>query len=225
MRQIESKEKRTVHFLFNPDVPVKITPFARKYVKLLDGTLEEFENEEREKFAGYVEKLENEELDEGETNPIVYDIMPFFTCELTSLNRIAFGVADDPFYKPLRSKYYPECVILNIKGKVLARVNPFTRNSEKYGMEFQEDFREPKLKLNDDKKVKITLSSMKKPGRMILLTVKTFDLRKNPAKEGEFDRAWFRITNEDTNQTIDYKKIQEVEKPEGYEEDAPVEAD
>lgn len=92
-------------------------------------------------------------------------------------------------------------------------------------MEFMEDFREPQLKLNDDKKVRITLSSMKKPGRMILLTVKTTDLRKAPATEGEFDRAWFRITNEDTNQTIDYKKIQSIEKPEGYEEDAPVEED
>jgi hypothetical protein len=36
--------------MFNPKVPIKITPFARKYTRLLDGTLEEFENEEREKF-------------------------------------------------------------------------------------------------------------------------------------------------------------------------------
>ena len=37
---------------------------------------------------------------------------------------------------------------------------------------------------------------MKKPGRMILLTVRTNDLRKSPPKEGEFDRAWFRLVNE-----------------------------
>lgn len=42
---------------------------------------------------------------------------------------------------------------------------------------------------------------------MILLTVKTFDLRKNPPKDGEFERAWYRLTNEDTNQTVDYKNI------------------
>lgn len=59
MRQIESKEKRTVHFLFNPTTPCKITPFTRKYVRLLDGSLEEFEKEENEKFQGYIEKLEN----------------------------------------------------------------------------------------------------------------------------------------------------------------------
>ncbi len=50
VRQIESKERRTVHFLFNPNVPSKITPFARKYAKLLEGNLQEFEDEEREKF-------------------------------------------------------------------------------------------------------------------------------------------------------------------------------
>jgi hypothetical protein len=60
---------------------------------------------------------------------------------------------------------------------------------------------------------------------MILLTVKTHDLRKSPPKDGEFDRAWFRINNEDTNQTIDYMKIKNIEKPENFEEDAPVDED
>lgn len=63
---------------------------------------------------------------------------------------------------------------------------------------------------------------MKKTGTMILLTVRTFDLRKVPPKEGEFDRAWFRITNEETNQTLDYKIIKDIEKPEGFDEDAPI---
>jgi hypothetical protein len=31
-----------------------VTPFARKYSKLLEGNLEEFEIEEKEKFEGYV---------------------------------------------------------------------------------------------------------------------------------------------------------------------------
>ena len=68
-------------------------------MKLLDGTLEEYENEEKEKFDSYIERYENEELEEGETNPVVFEDMPYFTCELTSLNRLAFAVADDPFYK------------------------------------------------------------------------------------------------------------------------------
>jgi len=49
-------------------------------------------------------------------NPIAYPEMPFPTFELTGLNRLAFQVADDPFYKSLRSKFYPEVVILNLKG-------------------------------------------------------------------------------------------------------------
>lgn len=63
---------------------------------------------------------------------------------------------------------------------------------------------------------------MKKPGKMILLTVKTFDLRRQPPKEGEFDRAWYRLVNEDTNQSIDYTKIKSVEKPDMFDEDAPI---
>jgi hypothetical protein len=51
IKQIESKERRTVHFLFNPGVTSTVTPFVRKYLKLLDGSLKEFEDEEREKFA------------------------------------------------------------------------------------------------------------------------------------------------------------------------------
>jgi len=108
---------------------------------------------------------------------------------------------------------------------VLATINPEVRKSDKYGFEYMEDFREPKLKLNDDKKINITLSRMKKDGLMILLTVRCDDLRGNPPKDGEFDRAWFRIINEETNQTVDYKKIKEIEKPDEFDEDAPVEED
>ena len=196
---IESKEKRIVHWLFNPTVPSTITPFARKYTRLIEGNLKEFEEEEREKFEGYIQRFENEDLEEGETNPIVYEDMPYFTCELTCLNRIAFSVADDPFYKSLRGKYYPELLVTNKKAKLLAKVGPDNQKSEKHGLEFCSDFREPSLKLNDDRKVKIQLNALTKPGTMILLTVKCWDLAKSPPKEGEFDRAWYRIIDEDTN--------------------------
>lgn len=138
---------------------------------------------------------------------MVYESSPFFSCELSGLNRIAFAVADDPFYKSERAKYYPECIIISRKGKVIAKVNPYLsdneefqhRLSEKYGVSYSEGGREPYLKLNDDRKVKIALSKLAKEGRMVLFTVRCFDLRKSPPKEGEFDRAWFRINNEDTN--------------------------
>jgi hypothetical protein len=66
------------------------------------------------------------------------------------------------------------------------------------------------------------LSQMKKPGQMILFTVRTFDLRRSPPKEGEYDRAWYRLVNEDTNQAVDYSRIKTIEKPEGFDEDAPM---
>jgi hypothetical protein len=78
------------------------------------------------------------------------------------------------------------------------------------------------LKVNDDRKVRVNLSELmkgSKPGKMILLTVRAESVR--PPKAGEFDRAWYRLINEDTNQTIDYKNIKEVSKPEGFDEDAP----
>lgn len=43
---------------------------------------------------------------------------------------------------------------------------------------------------------------------MLLLTVKCMDGMK--PKPGEFDRAWFRLQNEDTNQTLDYKIINTI---------------
>ena len=72
--------------------------------------------------------------------------------------------------------------------------------------------------------MRIDLNELSKvpKGKMILLTVRCLDMRKAPPKAGEFDRAWYRLLNDDTNQTIDYKNIKSVEKPEGFDEDAPV---
>lgn len=68
-RQIESKDKRVVHFLFNTGLPTKISPIARKFkfhLTMSPSELRDFENDEKEKFEGYVQKLAAEELDEGE---------------------------------------------------------------------------------------------------------------------------------------------------------------
>lgn len=157
IRMIESKSARTVHFLFNTGQPVTITPFARKYLKLLDGSLKAFEEEEREKFAEYINAIESETLfSDGSSHaddfllqkhhPIRYEPSPFFTCELSGLNRLAFAVADDPFFKTARARYYPEIVVVNSKGEVKARIGGGKRlGMEKYGkvMSYDEDFREP----------------------------------------------------------------------------------
>ena len=57
---------------------------------------------------------------------------------------------------------------------------------------------------------------------MILLTVREFDnTGKPPLKEGELDRAWFRLANEETNQTIDYSLMKKVDPPDEYRELIP----
>ena len=71
--------------MFNTGAPSKISPFVRKYQKFLDGTMASTEEEEKEKFDGYIGRLVGEELEDGETNPIVYGDMPYFHCELTGL--------------------------------------------------------------------------------------------------------------------------------------------
>lgn len=64
IRQIESSNSRTVHFLFNPGVPTKIQPFTRKYEKLIQGynVLADFETAEKEVFQKFVEEIEAESL-------------------------------------------------------------------------------------------------------------------------------------------------------------------
>lgn len=67
-RMIESKDRRHVHFLFNPGFPAKISPFARKLTRYLDNSPTAAEQAEAEKkaFEEYIEKIKNEELEDGE---------------------------------------------------------------------------------------------------------------------------------------------------------------
>jgi len=118
VRRIESGSQRTVHFLFDSGVPNKISPFTRKYRKLIEGTLDEFEEKEEEKFNNYLTNLEAESISEEDVYPIIYGENPFFNVELTGLSRVSFCVADDPFYKATRTKYYPEVYLINKKSKI-----------------------------------------------------------------------------------------------------------
>ena len=92
-----------------------------------------------------------------------------------------------------------------------------------------DDFRDAALRINDDKKITIGLGGIQAQGVTIMLLVREKDTTGKPVKEGEFDRAWFRLSNEETNQTLDYSLLNKVEKPEEYQpviqneenEDAP----
>jgi hypothetical protein len=152
--------------------------------------------------------------------------MPYFHCELNGLSRLSFSTADDPFYKTSIAKYYPEACIFNNQGELLGKVNPSAQKNNDFSMSYLDDIRDPVLKINDDRKIQIHLGGIREPGTMIVLCVREFDnTGKPPAKEGEFDRAWFRLANEETNQTIDYSIINKIEKPEEYQEYIPNEDD
>jgi hypothetical protein len=61
---------------------------------------------------------------EDDQYPIVYEDAPYFQLELTGIQRLAFCVADDPFFKSERSKYFPEVFLINKKSKIQAMVSP-----------------------------------------------------------------------------------------------------
>lgn len=171
--RIESTSSRTVHFVFDHGFRPRVSPFSRKYQRFLEGSLGQFEAEEAERFAEYIQNIEAEALEGGNAewnvlrhNPVVFGESPFFSFDLGSLSRLAFQVADDPFYKSLKSKFYPEVVLVNLQGKVKARVSPaaaphYTKKGQTVpALKFEDDIREAKLKVNDDRRVNINLSAL-----------------------------------------------------------------
>ena len=56
-------------------------------------------------------------------------------------------------------KFYPEIHVISGEGKVLATINQTLKANENFGASmFCDNFRDDKLMINDDRKVKITLS-------------------------------------------------------------------
>ena len=155
--------------------------------KLLEGfdTLQEFERVRDESFDAYIQAITNEESDV--VDPIVYEPNPFEELELKSLHRLAFAVADNPFMKTDVAKYYPEIHVVLADGTLEATISPNNKNDQSYGSSYYMDnFRDDHLKINDDRKVRLTLSDFKdRRDMMILLTVRMNDTK--AAEKGAFD--------------------------------------
>ena len=223
-RAIESADRRIVHFIFDPSLPREKTPFTQKFSQLMSGTeaLAEAEENLSKACDEYIDKIEQEQLDpESDPYPFKFDNNEFHELELNDLQRLSFGVADNPFIKADVEKFYPEIHVISGSGEVLATINPTSRSSNKFNAStFCDNFRDDKLKINDDRKVKLTLSDFQKERNiMILLTVRAFDSNEK-ADPAQYREAWFRLQNEDTNQTLDYAYVRKVDLPEGYEEEA-----
>ena len=84
-----------------------------------------------------------------------------------------------------------------------------------------DSFRDEKLTINDDRKVRMNLADFQESGHMIFLLVRNFDTRADKVAENAYKHSWFRLQNEQTNQTIDFTNIASVEVPEDYAEGEP----
>lgn len=78
--------------------------------------------------------------------------------DISYLNKLSFAVADNPFYKQDRAKYYPEVYVFDNQGAILAKLCPDCKSDDAHSMQYLDNFRDPKLKVNDDKKVRFALS-------------------------------------------------------------------
>lgn len=96
-------------------------------------------------------------------------------------------------------------------------MNSQNKSSKEFQIKYVSDFRDPVLKINDDRKIQLNLKAIQTPGISILLLVKQAIYPDEVEKEGEFRNAWMRLANEDTNQTLDYSLIKNIKKPEDYE--------
>lgn len=80
----------------------------------MNGELADFEEIEDKAFENYIEDFKNQQIVAASAKyPIEFKTNQFFELELQALERIAFAVADNPFFRGDVAKYYPECHIIN----------------------------------------------------------------------------------------------------------------
>ena len=88
-------------------------------------------------------------------------------------------MAYNPFVKSDDAKYIPECHIVSGDGKILATIGPENKSVPDFGASYYcENFRDEKLKINDDRKIKLTFSDFTDINTCILLTVRVNDVKK-----------------------------------------------
>ena len=78
-------------------------------------------------------------------------------------------------------------------------MSPASKKNDEFSMTYMDDFRDATLRINDDKKIQIGLGGISQVGTTILLLVKENATAGRPVSEEQLNRAWFRLSNEDTN--------------------------
>jgi hypothetical protein len=231
---IENRERRVVNFLFVNPFPVRLNEFSNRLRKFFDNKLDEYVEETEAKINAYIEKLKNDEIEESEnvSYPITFKETPHLTFDVSTVGRIALTTADDPFFKlpPNHRKYYPELVIYNKEGEIIEVIDESKAGIETItkGM-FESNCRDSKMKINDDRKASISLM-LQKDVQMVVLVIRSRDLSDQPdVKKGEFDRAQFRLIDDETNQSLDEAQIKNIKltvpTPEGEGDEEPPQAE
>lgn len=222
---IESSHCRLVHLLFNPGQACPMTPFTKRMLCYLNGNLDETLAQDNELLESYIERLLEERLEEGETSPIKFEDNCFFEMELNMIDQVSFAVADNPFVKSDTPRFQPELYVVSkdgkISGHIASEARPgFKENREipEHDMEFVDNFRDDKLKINDDRKIRFSLNQQSEAGTNYFMVVRVNDSERTRTRH--YEQAWFRLQNEETNQTLDYSKFKDIPLPEGMDPEA-----
>ena len=217
VRMIENPDKRIINFVFVNPFPVKLNEFSNRLRKFFDNKLESYVTDLEEKVNSYIDKIKNDELDEDDEEktpfPIAYSETPHLTIDVTSIGRIALATADDPFFKlpPNHKRFFPELIVYNKEGEIIETIDDSKVDVEtRTKGSFDPECRDSKLKLNDDRRASLSLLTQKDV-QMVVLVIKSKDLyQQTDIKPTEFDRAQFRLVDDDTNQTLDTALIKDM---------------
>ena len=142
-----------------------MTPFTKRMLCYLKGNLDETLAQDNELLESYIERLLEERLEEGETSPIKFEDNCFFEMELNMIDQVSFAVADNPFVKSDTPRFQPELYVVSkdgkISGHIASEARPgFKENREipEHDMELVDNFRDDKLKINDERKIRFSLN-------------------------------------------------------------------
>lgn len=195
-RMIESKTKRIVHLVFDPKVVKKQSAFTKYFDLFMSGELETVLAEEKEKFAAYIDRMVDETLEEREQPPIEFKNSSFLEVELNGIDNLSFAVANNPFFKVEQEKYFPEAVVIDSNGKIVAHLGGDQNKADPRFPSFKalSNFRDDRIKINDDKKIALRLSEFQEAGLQIIFFVRTSSLTDTDETNlAQYAEAWYRL--------------------------------
>jgi len=200
---VENPNKRLIHFFFKNPFGRLENEFSLRLRLYLQGDLEGYLTNQNERYEAHLSKIKEDDIEDIQESksPFVQEVTKRVEFDMHSIKEISLATADDPFFDKPNKKHFPELVVLNNEGEAIAKIDETTDpNSDSVGR-FIPSCRDNKLKINDDRKITIRLSQLDQSAQMVLLFVRI------KAVAGEYERALYRLLNEDTNQTLDTNEV------------------